>query len=284
MGGMNFRDAYEYDPETYGGEGDGLLGMLRRTMQEQNPQQQGVDFGSTPNAAPEYNLNSYGSPQGGLLGRLLALQAEQSRYQPAAGNSGQASPVPQDTNFRQLSRVPVANPPQSAIDPATLPDGQSNPAYSPSGSNLAARPERSLSDRLEAYWNHPDPHGLIAILKAAQNAEALAVQSSIDATSAPSTEEEAFRQNLGRELGPIAAFEAASLQGPLAPRTTSGLGRLFLDFLRNRAASTVVAGINPLSPKSDAPQEQPTGGPPGIVSGEPMPQWPFPPPIWGPRR
>jgi len=106
MGGMNFRDAYEYDPETYGGEGGGLPGMLRRAMQEQSLQQQGPDFRSTTNAAPEYSSDSYGSPQGGLLGRLLALQAEQGRYQTLARNSGQATSVPPDPNFRQLSRAP----------------------------------------------------------------------------------------------------------------------------------------------------------------------------------
>jgi hypothetical protein len=30
MGGVNFRSAYEFDPETYGGEGGGLAGMMRR--------------------------------------------------------------------------------------------------------------------------------------------------------------------------------------------------------------------------------------------------------------
>ena len=97
-----FRDTYEFDPDSYGGEGGGLSGMLRRAMQ----QQQGPDFGSTPSAAPEYDPSGHDGPQGGLLGRFLALQAAQSRYQPAAESNGQMLSVPQDPNFRQLSRIP----------------------------------------------------------------------------------------------------------------------------------------------------------------------------------
>jgi hypothetical protein len=102
------------------------------------------------------------------------------------------------------------------------------------------------------------------------------VQSSIDATSTPSTEEEAFRQNLGRELGPIGAFKAASLQAPLSPAKTSEAWRFLADLLVSRAASSAVAGINPLYPKSSAPQEHPIGGLPRNSNGYPMPQWPFP--------
>jgi hypothetical protein len=98
MGGFNFRDAYEFDPETYGGERGGILGRLQAMMQ-QSPQQ-GTDFGSTPNGASESNPDGYGGPQGGLLGRLLALQAEQSAYQPISGNSGPGPSVPQNPNFR----------------------------------------------------------------------------------------------------------------------------------------------------------------------------------------
>jgi hypothetical protein len=46
-------------------------------------------------------------------------------------------------------------------------------------------PERSLFDRLQAYRANPDPHGLVAILKAASNGAAQAVQGSIDATKTP---------------------------------------------------------------------------------------------------
>lgn len=104
MGGMNFRDAYEYDPETFGGESGGLSGMLRRTMQQRSLEPRGVNFGPTPGAAPEYNLNSYSSLQGGLLGRLQALQAEQNRYRSVAESNGQTPSEPADPNFRQISR------------------------------------------------------------------------------------------------------------------------------------------------------------------------------------
>jgi hypothetical protein len=83
----------------------GLPGMLRRAMMLQS-QQQGGNFGSTPDGAREYNPETSFSPQGGLLGRLLSLQAEQSRYQPFVEDSGQ----PRDPNFRQLSQVPDVAP------------------------------------------------------------------------------------------------------------------------------------------------------------------------------
>jgi len=130
MGVLDFRNAYEFDPETYGGEGGGLPDMLRGYAQQgfdfdSNPsgatdynpddygspqgglpgrlgryaQQQGIDLGPTPSGAPEYNPDSYNSPQGGLLGRLLALQTQQGRYQPIPENSGQVPSAPQNPNF-----------------------------------------------------------------------------------------------------------------------------------------------------------------------------------------
>jgi len=98
---MDFRDAYEFDPETYAGEG-GLLARLRALM----PQQEAYP-GGTPNVAPEATPNGPSSPQGGLLGRLLALQAEQSRYQPIPESSGQPPSQARNPNFRQLSRAPA---------------------------------------------------------------------------------------------------------------------------------------------------------------------------------
>jgi hypothetical protein len=92
MGALDFRNAGEFDPETYAGEGGGLPGMLRRYAQEY-----GIDLGPTATVAPEYNPDSYGSPQGGLLDRLRALQAVQSQYQPVAGNA--APFAPQNPNF-----------------------------------------------------------------------------------------------------------------------------------------------------------------------------------------
>jgi hypothetical protein len=59
---------------------------------------------------------------------------------------------------------------------------------------------------------------------------------------------------------------------------------LLADLLMSRAASSVVAGINPLKPKQAVPQEAPTGGPLGVINSKPMPQWPFPPPVWSPLR
>src|SRR2546423_1082297 len=112
--GLNFRNAYEFDPETYGGERtSGLLGRLQ-TIVQQGGVPSAVDFGSPANAAPEYSPETSFSPQGGLLGRLIALQAQQSRYQPVAMNSGRE----QDPNFRQLVRVPNGVPLPTPGSPA----------------------------------------------------------------------------------------------------------------------------------------------------------------------
>jgi hypothetical protein len=128
---MNFRDAYEFDPETYAGEG-GLLGRSRAVMQ-----QQGAYPDATPNVAPGSTAHSSGSPQGGLLGRLLVLQAEQSRYQPVRESRAQPVSLPPNPNFRQLSRAPTTVLPQGTVGPSNLPDDQSNPAYSPFGEGAA---------------------------------------------------------------------------------------------------------------------------------------------------
>jgi hypothetical protein len=117
MGAMNFRDAYEFDPETYSDEGGGLPGMLRRVMQQQRLQQQGVDFGSTPNGAPKFDHDSYGSPQGGLLGRLLALYAEQGGYEPIPGSGGPVTFALQNPRFRPLAQIPNGGPLSMASPP-----------------------------------------------------------------------------------------------------------------------------------------------------------------------
>lgn len=46
MDTVNFRDRYEFDPETYAS--GGLVGLLSRAMRESNLQKQEADFGSTP--------------------------------------------------------------------------------------------------------------------------------------------------------------------------------------------------------------------------------------------
>ncbi|MES2192914.1 MAG: hypothetical protein V4517_00740 [Pseudomonadota bacterium] len=228
MGSRKFRDAYEFEPETYESKGAGLLDRLE-AMMPRGQIQPNVASGSPPNGEPEYDPGYYGNQQGGSLGRLLALQAEQSRYQP----------IPE--------------------------------------------PKRLLADHLQTFWDRPHPHGLVGLLKAGSDGVVQAVQSSIDATGTPLTEEEAFRQNQGRDFGPAGAFRAASSWGSLTPAGTSGYGFLG-DLLLSRAGSSIVSGTNPLNPKPAVPQKGPSEGLSGIVSGKPMPPWPFPPPIFGPRR
>ncbi|MBR0694814.1 hypothetical protein [Bradyrhizobium lablabi] len=115
MVAINFRGGYEFDPETYAIGG----GMLRRAIQQQNLQQQGYDFSSAPNGTPNTNNDSFGSPQSGMLRRLHTLEAEQGRYQPIPGTGERVIPLPQDPNFRQLSRLPNSAPPPSADSSAS---------------------------------------------------------------------------------------------------------------------------------------------------------------------
>lgn len=104
--------------------------------------------------------------------------------------------------------------------------------------NLAAQPTRGFSDRLQTYWDNPHPQGLVAMLKAALNGIGEAVQGSIAATTTPSTEQEAFWQNQGRDRGPIGALQAATLLTPLAPGAAGGrFAGPIVDALRNRPPS-----------------------------------------------
>jgi hypothetical protein len=267
MTAINVRGAYEFDP--YGVEGaGGLLGMLQAMMHQGqieaganlNPRIPGNEtptvrqmsgYGQTPpthiNLRPIDVYSPSGSENqdsaGGLLGRLLAQQAEQSRYQPTPLNSGQIQSAPQNPNFRQLSRVSPAVQTQGGVGPfggSTSPDLM---RASRQG-DKAAQPDHSLSDRIKAYWNHPHPYGLVSMLKEALNGAEQAVQGSIHATSVSSTEEEAFRQNQGRELGPIGALKAASRLPLVSP---AGAGRILArplgDGLRNGLSWSMGARI-----------------------------------------
>ena len=108
--------------------------------------------------------------------------------------------------------------------------------------NFAAQPARGFSDRLQTYWDNPHPQGLVAMLKAALNGIGEAVQGSIAATSTPSTEQEAFWQNQGRDRGPVGALQAATLLTPLAPGVAAGrLAGPVVDALRNGLPSLSTA-------------------------------------------
>lgn len=142
---MNFRNGYEFDPETYAGEG-GLLGRLRAVIEQQDARN-----GLTPNVTPEANPNGSGSPPGGLLGSLLALQMEQSRYQPVLDSRVQPPMAARNPNFRQLSRVPTIVRPKGMIGPSNLPDEQSNSAYSPFGEGAALDLQRTSQLQQSQY-------------------------------------------------------------------------------------------------------------------------------------
>jgi hypothetical protein len=161
MRSINFRDAYEFDPESYA-EGGGLPELLRRVSQHQSAQQPGLDFGSAPGSSPEYNAGSFSSPQEGLLCRLRALQVEQGQYQPVRDTSEQTT-LPQDPNFRQLSRIPngapLATPDSSGAPPAPIQSVQQLEADQAQQAReaAAARMARGVRSVARAEGPPPDP-------------------------------------------------------------------------------------------------------------------------------
>ncbi len=283
---------------SYVDQGGGLLGMLLRGMQ-QGRGQPNVDSSSDSNGAPEVDSGNYDAPQGGLLGKLLAMQTQQNQL--FAGSNGQLPSQPANPDIRKLTRVYVNTPRQVADDPSDQSDDQSNPSYSPSANSSspalplgarqgdpATQPDRSLSDQLQAYWDHPHPYGMVAGLKGILNGIALAVQSSIDANSVPSTEEDVFRQDWSREHGPIGAWEALSGLRSMTPRGVGGiLGRPLINAITSREPSPqAVLGdkiatprsVVPLNPAPAAPQT--SGGLFGPYSGKrPLPWIPDAPRI-----
>jgi hypothetical protein len=79
MGGPNFRNRYEFDPETYRGE-SGLLGRLMSTMPDRQAQP-GAGFVSGSNAALGFDPDNYAASPSTLLGTLLGI------VQPSQANS-----------------------------------------------------------------------------------------------------------------------------------------------------------------------------------------------------
>lgn len=77
---MNFRDAYEFEPETYQGQSTGgLLGMFHALMA---PRAAGTESVASRSDGTEYNSNTYDNRGRGLIGRLRELQEQQNAYQP----------------------------------------------------------------------------------------------------------------------------------------------------------------------------------------------------------
>lgn len=124
---MNFRDRYEFDPETYAGDG-GMSGVLRAAIQRY-----GANPTSPADADSEAAPGNPAAPQGGLLGRLLSLQAEQSRYRPVPESGGQPTSVAQSPNLHRPPRALTVLQPTGMIGPSNLSNDQSMPAYPPFG-------------------------------------------------------------------------------------------------------------------------------------------------------
>lgn len=94
--------------------------------------------------------------------------------------------------------------------------------------NSKSQPQQTFSGRLQSYWEHPHPYGLIAMLKSALDGIEDAANGSIAATGvSPSTEEEAFRVNQMRDRGAVGAFHAASTFGPAAPEWAQRLAAIW---------------------------------------------------------
>jgi hypothetical protein len=157
--GMNFRNGYEFDPETYGAAGaGGLPGLLRQVMLQQGtPSQAGPALAQDP--------GGYGNP-GGLLGRLLALQAEQPEMH--GDNVGQrSSPLPSSA-VRQLS-ARVATPPPGASRPASRSEDQSYPPYPRFGEGPLPGASSALSQGAGSFEAGGTPSAPIRIAGASVN-------------------------------------------------------------------------------------------------------------------
>jgi hypothetical protein len=130
MATLNFRDAYEFGPETYGRQSaGGLPEMIERAMREEALQRAAAP-GSSLNARPEYDSSNYEGLQGGLLGRLLALQAKRDRYWPISQNVSEAPLAEPYANerLRHLANVistPIAGPSLAEVSASS----QATPQY-----------------------------------------------------------------------------------------------------------------------------------------------------------
>lgn len=82
---------------------------------------------------------------------------------------------------------------------------------------IGLKAEKPFSERLQSTWDQATPGGPLWMAKMALQGMSGAVQGSKDARSLPSTEEEAFRQNQGREQGPARALDAVQFLTPTAP-------------------------------------------------------------------
>lgn len=132
--------------------------LLRRVLEFQSLQQQGINFNAPPNITSGEDVDNRGSPEG-LPGRSRALLAEQSRED--------VPPQPWDPNFRQLSRMPTPNQPTVATSQYPQRD-QSSPSSSSIGSGsfdtLVVPPQtlwvhEGYGNRPAIPWFAPSPSG-----------------------------------------------------------------------------------------------------------------------------
>jgi len=85
-------------------------------------------------------------------------------------------------------------------------------------------PRDSVSDRLQDLWDHPRALSLIGMIsRGVHGVKNLMDYARILSGPPPSTEEEAYRYNWARDHAPVAAFNAASLFNPAAPRGAGGI-------------------------------------------------------------
>lgn len=102
---------------------------------------------------------------------------------------------------------------------------------------------------LQRAWDNATPGGPLWMAKTAIQGMQGAVQGSKDAVSVPQTEEEAFRQNQGREQGPIGAADVMSIMAPGSPRGAGGIfARAFGHPLPRIPKGASVAGTGPHGP------------------------------------
>jgi hypothetical protein len=142
MPGMNFRDAYEFDPEIYHyPPAADLAQRLQQAVLRQGSQSDASNQ-SRPDAG------AYGNP-GGLLGRLLALQENQS--QPVSNSPGSLRSEPRNSNVRRLSSpiLGMSSPDVSQL--SSQPQEQSYPSYLSSDGGASLGAQRASTPDVQSF-------------------------------------------------------------------------------------------------------------------------------------
>ena len=141
---MNFREAYEFDPGTYGDQDSGLLGKLAAMVRVAKS-----GTGSDTTDGLEYDPQTYTGQQDGLLGRLLALQQQQAAYRPPAtgASGGRGGLTDQIVGAESQGKPDAKNDRSSALGPGQFLSGTWLDMLSRHRPDLTGTPDQLLALR-----------------------------------------------------------------------------------------------------------------------------------------